>query len=57
VTWFDSPEAADEADGVHYASLSPQERLDEMVKLLNEVGKWNEQRLIRTAQLLEVPRS
>ncbi len=56
VTWFDTPEAAEEADVAHYANMSPQERLDEMLKLLNEVGHWNERRLVRTAQLLEVPR-
>jgi predicted Fe-S protein YdhL (DUF1289 family) len=57
VTWFDSPEAAEEADRLRYASLTPQERLDEMVALLNRWGKWNERRLERVARFVEVPRS
>jgi len=57
VTWFDTPEAAEEADRIHYANLTPQQRLDELVILLNEVGKWNERKLVRTAQVLDVPRS
>lgn len=56
VTWFDSPEAAEREVDAYYASLTPQERLDEMVRLLNEVGHWNERRLERVVEFIEVPR-
>jgi len=42
VTWFDSPEEVEEADRRHYANMTPHERMDEMVSLLNRWGKWNE---------------
>ena len=57
VTWFDSPEEAEEADRLHYANMTPQERLDEMVALLNRWGKWNERRLERVARFVELPPS
>jgi len=56
VTWFDTPEEADRLTTAHYAEMTPQERLDEMVKFLNEFGNWNERRLVRTARLLDIPK-
>ena len=53
VTWFDSPAESDEAIDRHYASLTGQERLDEMVEFLNRWGGWHERRLVRTAEVLE----
>jgi hypothetical protein len=55
VTWFDSPEAADQVDTRYYLGLSPQQKLDHLINLLNEVGRWNEQRLVRTAEFVEIP--
>lgn len=57
VTWFDSPEKAEEALRKHYRSMTPQKRLDEMVELLNRWGGWNERRLERVARFVELPRS
>ena len=55
VTWFETPEDADQADILHYSRMTSQEKLDEMVRLLNEFGKWNEQRLNRIVRFVEVP--
>lgn len=55
VTWYDDPEVA-EADIIeHYRKLTPQQRLDEMMELLNKFGGWNERRLERVAQFIEIP--
>lgn len=54
---FDDPQKADEQISDYYRSLTPQQRLDEMVQLLNRWGQWNERRLERVATIIEVPRS
>jgi hypothetical protein len=56
VTWFNGPEEADAADKAHYAAMTPQQRLDEMVELLNRWGGWNERRLERVARFIEISR-
>lgn len=50
-----SPEDAEEMVWKHYSQMLPQERLDELVLLLNNWGKWHERRLERTAQVLTIP--
>jgi hypothetical protein len=56
ITWFDSPADADAADRTHYAEMTPQERLNEMVELLDRWGNWHERRLDRVARIVDVPR-
>ena len=55
VTWYDDPDEADAAVREHYENMTPQERLDEMVEMLNRWGKWNERRIVRVAQIIEIP--
>jgi len=55
ITFIGTPEEADAADREHYAKMTPQERLDEMIELLNKWGHWNERRLERIVQVLDVP--
>jgi hypothetical protein len=55
LTWFDSPEEAEEAVRQHYRQMTPKQRMDEMVELLNRWGKWNERRLERIYQVIDVP--
>ena len=54
ITWYENPDAAEADVREHYRRMTPQERLDEMVGLLNRVGKWNERRLTRVARLIEL---
>ena len=53
ITWYDDPDVAETDVGEHYRRMTPQQRLDEMVELLNRVGKWNERRLTRVARLIK----
>ena len=53
ITWYENPEDADADLCDHYRKMTSQQRLDEMVELLNRVGKWNERRLTRTARLIK----
>ena len=53
ITWYDDPDAAEDDVREHYRQMTPQQRLDEMVGLLNRVGKWNERRLTRVARLIK----
>jgi hypothetical protein len=55
VTWYEDPSDAERDDRAYYAALTPQQRLDAMVDLLNRWGKWNERRLKRVARFVEVP--
>lgn len=53
--WFSDPRDADDAIRMHYEAMTPQQRLDEMVELLNKWGKWNERRLARVARIIKIP--
>lgn len=53
ITRFDNPAEAEEAVRLHYASMTPQQRLDEMVAMLNRWGKWNERGLERVARFVD----
>jgi hypothetical protein len=53
IRWYDDPDVAEADIREHYRCMTPQARLDEMVELLNLVGKWNERRLTRVARLIK----
>lgn len=54
VTIFDDPEQAERELDLHYAAMTPDDRLREMVDLLNRWGGWNERRLERVAHFVDV---
>jgi hypothetical protein len=54
--WIGTPEEAEELDRARYAAMTPQERLNAMIELNNRWGKWNERRLERIFEFIEVPR-
>jgi hypothetical protein len=54
---FEDPAEAEAEVDAYYESLTPQQRLDEMVRLCNEWGKWNERRLERVATVIDLTRS
>jgi len=53
ITWYDDSDVARADVQEHYRNMTPQARLDEMVDLLNRVGKWSERRLTRVARLIK----
>jgi hypothetical protein len=55
IEWFDSPDEASDRLDRYYETLTPQQRLDEMIALLNNWGKWKERRLERVAQFIQLP--
>ena len=54
ITYFDSLEEAERAVDEHYAAMTPQQRLDEMIEMLNRWGHWHERRLERVARFVEI---
>ena len=55
-TWFKGPEDAEQAMRDRERTLSQAERMAEYVEFLNSWG-WNERRLTRVAEFIELPRS
>jgi hypothetical protein len=55
VALYTDPETADRELYRHYASMTPQERLDELAGLLDRWCKWNERPCTRVARILTVP--
>lgn len=52
---FSDMEEAERDDREFYGSMTPQERLDYLVDLLNRWGKLNERRLERVIEIVENP--